>query len=130
MAGRTPRLKGRVPVSENEVMQSDARRRVVRLSAALGSLVWIVIILPALSPFYFGPEPLMPDLFGPLTDWRHAFLDWASGLGSTLAAMGSSAWAWSVGALDPQLGLRKPWKVESWIVDVLGWGGVLGAIVA
>ena len=111
-------------------MESDARRRVVRRVAAALSLVWIVILLPALSPVYFGPEPLLPDLFGTLTDWRHAFLEWASGVGLAVAAFGTTAWAWSVGALDPQLGLWKPWKVESWIFDVSVWGGVLGAIVA
>ncbi|HYR95476.1 MAG TPA: hypothetical protein VEM57_02025 [Candidatus Binatus sp.] len=104
-------------------MESDARRRLVRRVAAVLGLVWIVILLPALSPLYSGPEPLA-------TDWRQAFLERASEMGLRVAALGTTAWAWWVGALDPQLGLWKPWKVESWIFDVFGWGGVLGAIVA
>jgi hypothetical protein len=109
-------------------MRSRTARRASAAVAAALSVAWIVVILPALSPASFRPEIVRGA--AAVRDWRHVFLDFGDRLGSSAAAMGSMVWAWWVGALDPQVGLWKPWKVESWILDVFGFGGVFGALAA
>jgi hypothetical protein len=105
-----------------------------RAGRAVGlSLVWIVTILPAIERFVLGPHRGLPDDFGFIfvgrPDWRSVLLQCAHGLGAAYAWLGAMAWAWWIGAYDLKIGLWRPWKVESWILDVTRFGGVFGSIL-
>src|SRR6476660_4735809 len=108
-------------------MQTRAGRSRLPLEAGVLSLAWIVTILPVALRFASGPERVVPDHFGFSFDWRHFFLGGAAALGSAVAWVDAMAWAWWAGAYSLKIGLWKPWKVESWILDASRFGGAFAA---
>lgn len=115
-------------------MASRPRRRALPLAAAALSLGWVVMILPVIHPVVarsvFGPEPVASRFLGPAADWLDVWVRCGRLLGSAVASLATMAWAWWAGAFDPKIGFWKPWKVESWILDVSAFGGLFGGLVA